>query len=277
MKTNEIVNMAITYIMKHIDENIMIEDVAEHCHFSKYYFSRIFKKETGESIYAFIKRLKLEQSAFRLKVERERTITDIGFDYGYCPSNYSQVFKKHHNESPIEFRNNIFQHSVNHPFYPHAQVNIESFEECSRKISIETIKDQFVIYERRIGNYNELIEKWAEFTDKYKKYIDEKTVFLERTFDDPSITSADKCIYDICMTVDKNCYVENTCVIPGGKFAVYHYKGFPEQIYTAYQNMFQVWFPVVKKRIDNRYGFDIYNKIDCDSMYMELDICIPIK
>ncbi|WP_456008999.1 AraC family transcriptional regulator, partial [Clostridium butyricum] len=80
MKTNEVVNQAITYIMKHIDESITIEDVAEHCHFSKYYFSRIFKNETGESIYGFIKRLKLEQSAFRLKVERERTITDIGFD-----------------------------------------------------------------------------------------------------------------------------------------------------------------------------------------------------
>ncbi|MGG7185690.1 AraC family transcriptional regulator, partial [Clostridium butyricum] len=73
MKTNEVVNQAITYIMKHIDGSITIEDVAGHCHFSKYYFSRIFKKETGESIYAFIKRLKLEQSAFRLKVERERT------------------------------------------------------------------------------------------------------------------------------------------------------------------------------------------------------------
>lgn len=107
MITSEVVNQAINYIMEHIGDEIKIEDVAKHCNFSKYYFSRIFKEETGESIYAFIKRLRLEQSAFRLKVERGKTITDIGFEYGYSPSNYSSVFKEHHNASPAEFRKNI--------------------------------------------------------------------------------------------------------------------------------------------------------------------------
>ncbi|MHC1722338.1 MAG: helix-turn-helix transcriptional regulator [Aminipila sp.] len=80
-----------------MDEEISIEDVANHCHFSKYYFSRVFKSETGESIYAFIKRLKMEQSAINLKIEKQKSITEIGFDYGYSPSNYSCAFKKHHN------------------------------------------------------------------------------------------------------------------------------------------------------------------------------------
>ncbi|HOO78751.1 MAG TPA: AraC family transcriptional regulator [Lachnospiraceae bacterium] len=60
MNTKEIVNQAISYIMEHIEEEIALEDVAEYCHFSKFYFSRIFKDKTGESVYAFIKRMKLE-------------------------------------------------------------------------------------------------------------------------------------------------------------------------------------------------------------------------
>ena len=72
MIKNEVINEAISYIMEHITDEITVEDVAEHCHFSKFHFSRVFKEETGESVYAFIKRIKMEQSAFRLKVERQK-------------------------------------------------------------------------------------------------------------------------------------------------------------------------------------------------------------
>lgn len=276
-KTQEIINQAITYILQHIGEEISIKDVADYCHFSQYYFSRIFKEETGESLYAFIKRMKMEQSAFRLKVERGRTVTDIGYDYGYSPANYSQVFKKHHRESPVEFRHHIAEKSICHPYYPNTEVKLESFEECNSKVTIEEIEDQYVIYERRLGNYRQLVADWDWFISKYETYINEETRFLERTFDDPSITDADKCLYDICMSIPEECKLENTCLIQGGKFAVYHYKGFPQQIYTAYQNMFNVWLPEANRRIDNRYGFEIYRKIDCDTMYMELDMYIPIK
>lgn len=88
MITNEAVNQAIDYILKHIEEEITLGDVAGHCHFSKFYFSRLFKEQTGESVYGFIKRVKLEQSAFRLKTEQGRQITEIGADYGYSPSNF---------------------------------------------------------------------------------------------------------------------------------------------------------------------------------------------
>ncbi len=83
--TNEAVNCAIDYILQHIHERLSVDDVAAHCHFAKYHFSRMFKEETGESVYAFIKRLKLEQSAFRMKVEPGRTVTDIGCEFGYSP------------------------------------------------------------------------------------------------------------------------------------------------------------------------------------------------
>ena len=117
MITNELVVQSIDYIMRHLDEEISIEDVAKESHFSKYYFSRVFKAETGESIYSFIKRLKMEQSALRLKIEKDKTITDVGVDYGYSPSNYSSAFKKHHNISPVEFRKKVKTTTAQHPFY----------------------------------------------------------------------------------------------------------------------------------------------------------------
>lgn len=277
MITNEIINQAINYIMAHINEDIQVDDVAEYCHFSKFYFSRMFKNETGESIYAFIKRVKMDQSAFRLKVERDKSITDIGLDYGYSASNYSTSFKQFHKSSPAQFRKDIFDRSLEHPFF-HNKVNlIESFEECDSKITIENFKDKQVIYERKIGNYHDLGYDWCEFIEHYNMYADENTILLERTYDDPSITDSDKCLYDLCMTYSCDCQLENVCTIEGGRFAVYHFTGYAYEIYAAYQSVFNVWLTQTEYEIDERYGFDIYREIDEENGYMVIDICIPIR
>jgi AraC family transcriptional regulator len=59
MIIKEVINQAIDYILGHIEEELTLEDVAGHCHLSKFYFSRLFKEQTGESVYGFIKRVKL--------------------------------------------------------------------------------------------------------------------------------------------------------------------------------------------------------------------------
>ncbi len=277
MITNEIVNRSIDYIMQHLDEEITIEDVAKHCHFSKYYFSRVFKAETGESIYAFIKRLKMEQSALRLKTEKDKSITDIGFDYGYSPSNYSTVFKKHHNISPVEFRKGVSTTYVPHPFLPYDSSKLKSFEEYDKQISIQEFEDFFVIYERHIGNYIELGKNWCGFIDRYQDYYTEKTLLIERSYDDPSITSVEQCLYDICMTVDKSCPLDNSTIIRGGKFAVYHLEGNIPEIFIAFQGIFNIWIPNSAYEMDERYGFDIYQSVDGENMQVIMDLCIPVK
>ena len=282
MIENEVINEAISYIMMHITEEISVEDVAEHCHFSKFYFSRMFKEETGESVYAFIKRIKMEQSAFRLKVERNKSVTDICNEYGYTSSNYSSAFRQHHNMSPADFRKSIVEKSVaeNPKWKMYSDVvadKIMSFEECNKNVSIEELKDFYVIFERYKGNYHDLKNDWCVFNEKYKEYVTEDTIFLETTYDDPTITDVDGCLYDICMTVDRSCLLKNTRVMKGGRFVVYHFKGYFWELFAVHQTLLNVWFPQSGYILDTRYGFDIYHSVDSDEMYMAMDICIPIK
>ena len=215
MITNESVKQSIDYIMQHLDEEISIEDVAENSHFSKFYFSRVFKAETGESIYAFIKRLKMEQSAVKLKIEKDKTITDIGFDYGYSPSNYSTAFKKHHNISPAEFRKAMDTISAMHPYDQDRHARFRSFEEYEQKIVITKMDDFEVICERHLGNYMALGKNWCDFIEKYKEHFTEDTLLIERSYDDPTITDVGQCLYDLCMTIDKKLTLEHATTIPG--------------------------------------------------------------
>ena len=277
MITKELVIKSIDYIMQHLDEEISIEDVADYCHLSKYYFSRVFKAETGESIYAFIKRLKMEQSAFRLKVEKDKSITDISYDYGYSPSNYSSAFKKHNNISPAEFRKGKYTECVPNPFYQDKLARFQSFKEYDKQISIQELDDFVVIYERYIGNYIELGKNWRNFIEKYKDYLKEDTLLIERSYADPSVTSIDQCLYDICMTIDKKYSFDNVTTIQGGKYAVYRFDGLVQDIFDVFQGLFNVWLADSGYEMDERYGLDIYRTINWKNMQVVMDLCIPIK
>lgn len=87
MVENEIINEAIEYIYKHIDNKLTVDEIAEHYYVSKYHFCRLFKNEIGESVYEFIKRNCIFFSAISLKSELNRSITDVGLEGGYSASN----------------------------------------------------------------------------------------------------------------------------------------------------------------------------------------------
>ncbi len=163
MDRKKLVNQSIDYIMQHLDENVSLDTVAAHFYISKYHFSRIFKEETGESVYAFIKRCKMDQSAIDMKLNPEKAITDIGLDYGYSSSNYSSVFKKRHAASPTGFRQSIPVRSMAVPFNPERVVHFKTAAEYAEQIEVQKLDDLFVIYERFIGTYMDLEKTGISF------------------------------------------------------------------------------------------------------------------
>ncbi len=277
MIKKELINQSIDYIIEHFDETLSIEDVADHFHFSKFYFCRSFKEATGESVYEFIKRLKMEQSAIDLKLEKNKPITDIGLDYGYSSSNYSSAFRKHHNISPAEFRKATNVTGLSNPFYPEGASGFDTFDVYNDKIKIQTLPDLLVIYERMIGNYIDLKENWFLFFEKYKEYIEADTVFLERFYDDPAITSLDSCLCDICMTAKESCKLDNLTTVKGGSFATYCFEGKIQDIFATVEGIFSVWLPESAYEMNGRSGLNIYREIDKENGRVIMDLCIPIK
>lgn len=271
-----LVNQSIDFIMQHLDEDLSLDTVADHFHLSKYHFSRIFKEETGESVYAFIKRCKVDQSAVDLKLNPTKTITDIGLDYGYSASNYSSVFRKHHDTSPTDFKQSIPTDCMPVPFDPERVALFKTAEEYAAQIEVQTMDDFFVLYERFIGNYVDLEKNWYEFLDKYKAFINEKTILVERFFHDPSITAPAQCICDICMTVEHDCELKNVMPISGGQWVVYHFDGEINDIFETLQGIFSVWLPKSGYKMTQRYGLNIYRRIDREHHRVAMDLCIPV-
>ena len=277
---SEVINKAINYIFEHIDENITVDDVANHCAYSKYHLTRMFKEDTDEALYQFIKRVRLERSAWRLKVEKEKSVTEIGGECGYSSSNFATAFKKHLDISPVDFRK-VSEYMVEKSSFSQG-LTLDDLEDAGNLITIENIESFWVIYERKKGNYHNLPVEWCEFIEKYSHLATEETMYIECTIDDPSITDEDNCMYELCQSVSLNNpgLKESEGILThkfeGGKYAVYHFKGYPQFLFLIYQEVFCRWLSKTGNHLDERPIMDIYRNVGEDG-YMEIDICFPIK
>ena len=275
MRQDEIINKAISYIFNNLDEKLTVDDVAGYCGYSKFHLMRTFKEVTGEAMYQFIKRIRLERSAWRLKVEQEKSVTEIGQDYGYSSSNFATAFKNHLDYSPEDFR----KHSrdlVQEAAESH-ELSLEDIEAYEKNITVETLPDYFVIYERVRGNYRDMAKEWERFTKKYSHLATSDTLYIDCTIDDPSITDENICMYELCQTITTDLSAGLlTQTFRGGKYAVYHFKGYPQFMSLIYQEIFCRWLTRTKNQLDERPIFDIYRKTRDDG-YMELDMCFPLK
>ena len=277
---SSIINKAIDYIFDNIDKDITVDDVASHCGYSKYHLMHMFKEQTDEALYQFIKRIRIERSAWLLKVEKDKSITEIGNGVGYSSSNFATVFKKHLNLSPADFRN-VSERLVEECSFSHG-ISIDELGDSDNLITIENLDSFHVLYERKKGNYNNLHSEWCIFIDKYAYLSSSDTLYIECTVDDPSITDEDSCMYEMCQTISEDHPALKsgeimTHWIAGGKYATYHFKGYPQMIYIVYQGVFCRWLSKTGNHLDEyRPVFDIYRKVEADG-YMEIDICFPLK
>lgn len=98
------VSKIITYIEGNYAESISLEDLSSYVHLNRSYLSSLFKKETGENIYDYLQRFRLEK-AKELLVSQRGSIQQIASQVGISdPAYFSKLFKKHVGQTPMEYR-----------------------------------------------------------------------------------------------------------------------------------------------------------------------------
>ncbi|MDB5084488.1 MAG: hypothetical protein JWN30_1374 [Bacilli bacterium] len=91
------------YVQLHLDRKISLEEVAAYLHLNSSYFSRLFKKETGENFIEYVTRMKMEK-AKELLSDPNKTIEAIAQQLGYENKGYFvKLFKTHFGVIPSQF------------------------------------------------------------------------------------------------------------------------------------------------------------------------------
>lgn len=99
----------VTSVMEYIEENfanpsLNVETISRAFHISASYLSRIFKKETDESLIGYLTNLRLEEATKLLLTTNEKSYA-VAQQVGYSDPNYfSYVFKKKYGIAPTRYR-----------------------------------------------------------------------------------------------------------------------------------------------------------------------------
>lgn len=103
---HDIVSKAKTYIKDHLADELSVSSLAEEFFLTPNYFSRLFKKVTGEGCNEYIVRKRIEQAKSLLETTSFKT-GKIAIMVGYRDTNYfSMAFKKQTGVSPTKYREN---------------------------------------------------------------------------------------------------------------------------------------------------------------------------
>jgi AraC family transcriptional regulator len=92
------------YVREHTDEALNREVLASVAGFSVPHFHRIFTAQVGENIASYVRRVRLERAARKLRMGAV-DITEVALAAGYdTHAAFSKAFKQHFGLSPSEFR-----------------------------------------------------------------------------------------------------------------------------------------------------------------------------
>ncbi len=162
------IHLTFEFIDKNLDSKLSLESISKVALLSPFYFHRVFKFITGESLNKYITRKRIEKSASDL-LHRNYTISEIAYKYGFNENaSYSKAFKKHYGVSPTNFRQqNPHRHrkikqieNKNGQEYPtHDQYiciinNLKKWIKMNANIKVVETSKMDIAYVSCIGAYN---------------------------------------------------------------------------------------------------------------------------
>ncbi|WP_321436961.1 AraC family transcriptional regulator [uncultured Bacteroides sp.] len=272
------VNVVVDYINNHLDEELDLQKLAEMSNLSTYHFHRIMKAFLGETLGAYIIRVRLE-TAVRLLRYTDLPVEQIAYSVGYeMPSSLSKSFKQFYDITPLEYRNN-----KNFVIMKPVQLNPELKLKSPKVIELETKK---AIYIRLTGAYSEL--DFCGAWGKLWAYVKENKLFsagiehISIYHDDPKVTTSEKLRTDVCLVLPNPAEPKGEIgvkEIAGGRYAVFLYQGPYTNLGIVYDTIFAKWLPDSGYELRNAPLYEKYinDPSRTEEAKLKTEIYIPLQ
>lgn len=100
----ELVESGIDFLQENYNRNLSLEEICEHLSVSKNYFSYLFRRDTGVSLWAFLTEIRINRARLFLENTDWKNY-EVAYNVGYDnPSYFNKLFKKYTGETPNEYR-----------------------------------------------------------------------------------------------------------------------------------------------------------------------------
>lgn len=283
------VNRVVDFIEANLDREFTLAELADRACFSKFHFNRVFRAVTGETLFGFIQRIRVERAAAMLVNTPDTPVTRIALDCGFNSSSaFARCFKAHFNLSATQWREQqacIYQ-SVPDKTEPGLGFTRDTTRVLPEELRLERWEPERLAYVRYTGPYEGNSDLFARLYRQLSAWAGPRDLLLPDTrslvlyHDSIDITDADKLRISACITVPPGTRGTGQVGIMDfapGKYACFRFRLTPHQYYTAWQWVFADWLPESGYQPGDGPCFEYYPKTCTGSGdKMAVDICVPV-
>ena len=308
------INKVQDYIDKNISNKFSLEELASIANFSKFHFHRIFVAIIGETLNAYIQRIKLEKAAASLIRDPELPITDIWLDGGFSSSSvfarsfkdqfgksasewrkeklieFSKIYQLNSNESEVSEKLNKYFGDVLLTKNGEAKMNehLETIEPT--KVEVLSIEEFTVAYIRYTGPYKGNSKLFSNLFTRLFNWAGPRnlvnfptTRVISIYHDNPEITDEENLRTSVCISVPEDTEVDGEVgkmQIEGGQYAIASFELHgPKDYAKAWNYVFSEWLPTSGYAPDDKPPFEKYlnNPEEHPEKIHLVNICIPVK
>lgn len=294
---SERINKAINYIDLHLEEELLLETVADIACYSPFHFHRVFKLLIKEPLNVYITRKRIEKSASILMRKKEISITELSLKYGFnSNSSFTRAFKKFYGISPTVFRNNCHnkyskigkvkskngQEITVFKAYICDINNQQKRIEMNTNIEVKELPAMNVAYLSHIGHdgLNHTFGRLLKWSEEKGLLNSPDFKMLNIYHDSFKITAPDKVRMSASVLLNKPVEADGGIglrTIDKGKFVVGHFEILSADFGKTWTELY-IWLNKNGYKTTERNPFEIYHNdgnVHPEKKFI-VDLCIPI-
>ncbi|EFL51416.1 transcriptional regulator, AraC family [Solidesulfovibrio fructosivorans JJ]] len=275
---------AMRFMEARLDEELSLDDIAREAHFSPYHFHRIFTGMTGESVRAYLRRLRLARATHRLSYGK-CSVTEVALRAGFeAPEAFTRAFRAAYGMPPSAWRK-AFRGRSRPRELSELLPPIIMKERCMElEVTIKRLPPLRVACVRHVGPYDQCEAAWVKLCAEAGKrgLFGPDTKFLGVGHDDPQITPPEKIRYDACLTVPEGFAGTPelpVAVVGDGDYATAVIKGPYTLLAGAYAWLCGVWGPDSGREFAGAPSLEFYLNDPKTTPPEEwlTEICVPLE
>jgi len=192
---NQRINEILFQIHFDISKEHSVQSLSKSASMSPFHFNRVFKKIVGESVHAYIRRVRLEHCANALLFNPNSTINEIFSEVGFISnSSFTHAFKEYFGCTPSKWR------EIDTPV--HINENIEAINPLH--VEIDYVEKKRVAYVRHRGYNKSIKEAWQRMEEWCcQNGLDFSTLpMIGLHHSNPNIVKKEDCYYVACLELD---------------------------------------------------------------------------
>jgi len=251
------------YIEANLEADLTLDGLARRARMSAYHFHRRFHEEVGEPPMRYVRRLRLEAAAVRLKLS-QRSVTNVALDAGYAThEGFTRAFHTRFGTAPQSFRAAHGAAALPPGFAP-------------RIVSLPPRRIAFLRY---VGPYDASAAAFAWLAAWAAARGALGDAMLGLYYDDQDITAPERTRCDVALIVEAHTEGDGEVKLRdlrGGDYAVIPQAGLTSERRHFYEVAFRTWLPSIRRRPSRAPCFERYALRDGTADQSASEIHIPL-